>query len=183
MDTNPDLGVLAPDSPCDYSTPLHTIIEASEEKRKGIQLTKMINSFPRVGAPYFASRPIDYQTCLICENRYQRIPPLSAENAQSHANSLSISDRPGVHNNNSNLQHADNPAVCLRCGHVLYKSCTNNWLSVNRFCSRYRHPVPLPDVGFPKTAINRYMHMGNLVRIESTWGESGGVHFGFGVGV
>lgn len=81
MDTNPDLGVLAPEIPCDYSTPLHTITETSEEKRKGMQLIKKINSFPRVGALYFASRPIDDQTCLICKNRYQRIPPLSAKKA------------------------------------------------------------------------------------------------------
>lgn len=174
MDTTPDLGVLAPESPWDYPTPLHTMIEASEGKRKAMQLAKKINAFPEIGAAYLASRPIEDQTCSICKNRYQHLPPLPADNAQYHTNNLAITDRSRIHNNNNNnlnLRLAYDPAICLPCGHILCKSCTKNWLSINPSCSTCRHPVPLPDIVFPKTAINRYMHTGNLLKLESTWGD------------
>lgn len=118
MDTTPDLGVLAPEIPWDYPTPLHTMIEASEEKRKAIQLAKKINAFPEVGAAYFANRPIEDQTCSICKNQYQHLPPLPADKAQYHTNNLIITDRSRIHNNNNlnlNLQQAYDPAICLPC--------------------------------------------------------------------
>lgn len=81
MDKTPDLGILAPESPWDYFDSLHTMIEASEEKRKAMQLAKTINAFPSVGAAYFASRPIEDQTCSICKNQYQHLLPLPADKA------------------------------------------------------------------------------------------------------
>lgn len=174
MDSTPDLGVLTPESPWDYSTPLHTMIEASEEKRKAMQLAKKINAFPEVEAAYFTSCYIEDQTCSICRNRYQHLPPLHVDMAQCRANILAITVRSGIHNinNNPNLQHAYNPAICLPCGHILCKSCTTIWLRINSSCPTCRHPVPLPDIVLPKTAINWYVHMGgNLATLESTWGD------------
>lgn len=173
MDTSPDLGVLTPESLWDYSTPLHTMIEASEEKRKAMQLAKRINAFPEQEAAYFTGRPIEDQTCSICKNRYQQLRPLPADEAQYHKNNLAITDRSRIRNNNNNpnLQHAYNSAICLPCGHILCKSCTKTWLSINPSCSTCRHPVPLPDIVYPETAINQYRKMGKLVTVKSTLGD------------
>lgn len=167
MDTIPDLGLLAPEeSPWDYSTPLCTMINASDKKRKAMWLAKTINSFPKVETEYFAARPIEDQTCSVCKIRYQHLPPLPADKDNYHTNNLAITDRSQIDNN---LQ-VDNPAISLPCGHILCKSCTKNWLSINPSCSSCRHPIPLPVIVLPLTAIDRFRQTCNLARMPScTW--------------
>lgn len=149
------------------------MIEASEAKRKAMQIVKKMNASPEVGAAYFASRLNEDQTCSIRKNRYEHLPPLPADTSQYHTYNLAITDRSPIYNNSNdlNLQRAYNSAICLPCGHILCKSYRKNWLSINPSCSTCRHPVPLPDIVFPKTAINQYMHSGNLAKLESAWGD------------
>lgn len=167
MDTIPDLGLLAAEeSPWDYSTPLCTMINASDKKRKAMRLAKTINSFPKVQTEYFAARPIEDQTCSVCKIRYQHLPPLPADTDNYHINNLAITDRSQIDNN----LHVDNPAICLPCGHILCKSCTKNWLSINPSCSSCRHPIPLPVIVLPLTAIDRFKQTCNLARMPTcTW--------------
>lgn len=167
MDTIPNLVLLAlEESPWDYSTPLYTMINASDKKRKAMRLAKTINSFPKVETEYFAARPMEDQTCSICKIRYQHLPPRPADKANYHTNNLATTDRSQIDNN----LHVDNPAICLPCGHILCKSCTKNWLSINSSCSSCRHPIPLPVIVFPLTAIDRFRQTCNLARMPScTW--------------
>lgn len=71
MDTIPNFVLLAlEESPWDYSTPLYTMINASDKKRKAMRLAKTINSFPKVETEYFAARLMEDQTFSICKIRY-----------------------------------------------------------------------------------------------------------------